>query len=579
LSLATNVVRRGSRYYIRLRVPSDLVSNLGRAELWRSLGTSDPREARRRSPNALSAVYEEWEQARQAAAAAPAGRDLTEDELRKYAGEFYEWELERDSLDRRSNARSFLLIDPRTLDLNRQDAIKMINTGESYYQVDHFIQLIAKRDGLAHREEHPTYRQLGQTLLRVLLETQNRARERDEGRFDGQPVDPILLPKPPSAACQADLQNVIPLRPSPAPLRGSGPVLGKLLEPYLADKKGLSAEWQGTQRAILDLFLDFIGPATPASQIGKAHVRDWKQALHKFPSRGTLRNPNARFNEIVRKNETEQKPAILTRTINKYLSAVSSWFDWLVRHEYAEKNPAEGLQIEDSAGGSRRDPFSEQHLQKIFGSPLFVGCKSGSSSEAHLAGAVHIRNWCYWLPLLSLFTGARLGELAQLYVADVQLLDGINFLNINDQDEKGLKTSNSRRVIPLHDELTKLGFLDSVSARRKGGERRLFADIEPDKLGRLSTNPSKFLNKYLKRIGVKVNSRLSVHSFRHNFIDALRMAGHNDGLIQAIVGHGQIGPRVTAGYGTQPSFPLAQRAAIINSVSYAFLDLSRLYPS
>ncbi len=65
MSASTNVVRRvGSRnYYARIAVPKDLQRRLGKAlgkpkrEFWKSLDTSDPREAKRRS----RPVLDGWE--------------------------------------------------------------------------------------------------------------------------------------------------------------------------------------------------------------------------------------------------------------------------------------------------------------------------------------------------------------------------------------------------------------------------------------------------------------------------------------------------------------------------------------
>lgn len=49
MSLATNVVRRGSTFYFRVAVPHRLRASVARDELWRSLRTSHPTTARRRA--------------------------------------------------------------------------------------------------------------------------------------------------------------------------------------------------------------------------------------------------------------------------------------------------------------------------------------------------------------------------------------------------------------------------------------------------------------------------------------------------------------------------------------------------
>lgn len=46
--MCTHLIRRGGRYSIRRRVPSDLIAVLGRREVVRALGTGDRAEAVRR---------------------------------------------------------------------------------------------------------------------------------------------------------------------------------------------------------------------------------------------------------------------------------------------------------------------------------------------------------------------------------------------------------------------------------------------------------------------------------------------------------------------------------------------------
>ena len=49
LSLSSNIVRRGAVYYIRVRVPSDLLDYYApKKEITYSLKTKDPREAKRK---------------------------------------------------------------------------------------------------------------------------------------------------------------------------------------------------------------------------------------------------------------------------------------------------------------------------------------------------------------------------------------------------------------------------------------------------------------------------------------------------------------------------------------------------
>ena len=63
------LMRRGARYYVRVRVPLDLVETIGRSEIWKSLRTADFAEARRRYFPARAKLQEAFDQARRRRAA------------------------------------------------------------------------------------------------------------------------------------------------------------------------------------------------------------------------------------------------------------------------------------------------------------------------------------------------------------------------------------------------------------------------------------------------------------------------------------------------------------------------------
>lgn len=64
MRMPSHVARRSGRYYIRLRVPDYLRPIVGRGEIHRSLGTSDPAVARLRAPAALDMLMRGLEAAR-----------------------------------------------------------------------------------------------------------------------------------------------------------------------------------------------------------------------------------------------------------------------------------------------------------------------------------------------------------------------------------------------------------------------------------------------------------------------------------------------------------------------------------
>ena len=114
-----------------------------------------------------------------------------------------------------------------------------------------------------------------------------------------------------------------------------------------------------------------------------------------------------------------------------------------------------------------REPWDVRELRLLFASSVYVADHRPKGGRGEAA---------FWLPLLGLFTGARLGELAPLTVADVETDEetAITVLKIIEDEERGrrLKTASSRRAVPLHQELVKFGFVQLVEQRRSSdGDR------------------------------------------------------------------------------------------------------------
>jgi integrase len=129
------------------------------------------------------------------------------------------------------------------------------------------------------------------------------------------------------------------------------------------------------------------------------------------------------------------------------------------------------------------------------------------------------------------------------------------------------------RVVPLHPELIRLGFLDYHMQRQQAGGVGLFPGTERNERGQMMADFSRNFGKYLRYIGLKKGRGLSLYSFRHGVTDALR-AKYLDHDFGFILGHDK--PTMTGRYGIIPQGPLEKRVEIINAIQYPGLNLSHL---
>ena len=138
--------------------------------------------------------------------------------------------------------------------------------------------------------------------------------------------------------------------------------------------------------------------------------------------------------------------------------------------------------------------------------------------------------WQLFIPIIALYTGARIAEIATLQTADFIEKNGIQAMRL-----RGTKTDASDRTIPIHPDLIELGLLQLVAARLKKSKINLF-DIAHHNQNGAGATASKWYTKYKNSIGLK--DKLKVfHSFRPTIVDHLKQAGSGFEARCQYVGH------------------------------------------
>jgi integrase len=219
-------------------------------------------------------------------------------------------------------------------------------------------------------------------------------------------------------------------------------------------------------------------------------------------------------------------------TIDNKVSAISGFLKWCLQELHFPKGvlPTAGqIQLSKAkriARANGYERFTLDELIRIFLSPTPARRRGrGSSRSAAERGAPALAyldenlgqpHW-FWLPILALYTGARIEELCQLHLNDIYRKDGVLVMDINSLDDKGVKTAAGVRHIPIHPAVEALGFVDYVDDVKEAipGAARLFPYLVPAADDILSGSASKKFAGYLERCGVKNERRSkSFHSFR-----------------------------------------------------------------
>jgi integrase len=283
----------------------------------------------------------------------------------------------------------------------------------------------------------------------------------------------------------------------------------------------------------------------------------------------------------------------------RHATSIRVVFSYIKKHKVIDYNPMADFKLEKprrNFTAIRRKPkrsFKGEELEKIFSVPLFHSCRN--SVNWMTLGEYKIRDFKFWGILIALFSGARSGEIGQLLIMDIvnyndmphfhileQYVDeDIVEYNLNvseeelDEINKNAKNSQSVRLVPVHGELIKLGFLDYVEKRKsecKSHTEQLFPDWYADKYGRHSSLMSEKFSYLLDKLGINTKS-ISFHSFRHTFKDAMRRAELSDSVQRMFMGHSI--KDVHEGYGIDKI--QKKHSERINDIKYEMLDFSHLY--
>jgi hypothetical protein len=234
------------------------------------------------------------------------------------------------------------------------------------------------------------FRQLGMAILREDV----KALRAIERRHKGEPVE---KPKFPSADYETASE-------------------GETLRAAFEGWKKLKNPSPTTLREFtyaINRFVELHGDI-PVQKITRKTVREFREALQQLPVRRAGTQRRAKLPELVEwsgKHPEAQK--VSPATVNKLLGGVQAVAIWardngFIPDDVPWADPFSNTRLDEPE--PEREPWELAELRVLFRSPVFT---EGARSKAGGGDAA------FWLPLLGIFTGARLGELAPLTAADV----------------------------------------------------------------------------------------------------------------------------------------------------------------
>ncbi|WP_295686984.1 site-specific integrase, partial [uncultured Nevskia sp.] len=297
------------------------------------------------------------------------------------------------------------------------------------------------------------------------------------------------------------------------------------------------------------LFREFLGDR-PVNDYKRSDCHSFYRALALLPKHygKGAKDRGVTMPQLIDAATGIEGPRLASKSIKGHSSPLGALFEHFRDPDKVNwSNPAYDFDFDRVGAASvARKMWEGEPLRRLFASPVWKGCKSEDRRKE--PGDLVIQDHRYWMPILALYHGTRLEELARLIGGEVQEEGGISFLWITDSDEAAqgvtimrkerVKTDAAVRRVPLHREVLRLGFLDYVAAVAPNPSDFLFPLLKPDpnNANLRSGKFSQWFTDYRRSVGINQEG-FAFHSFRHGVATKLNAAGVPDATIIELIGH------------------------------------------
>lgn len=471
-------------YYFREKVPADLRSAFGKVEVSRTLGTKNPAEAKSRHSEERRKQALIWQTMR----AKP--EPLNQKVIQALAGRYYA-ALVGEYEDNPGEPEDWAHGIDITIDALPSKAMRERVHGK---EANRLLQEATLAADIGSRDR------LLEAMNQAYLKATQALRTRAQGDYSAD-QNIGQFPDLPLPAAQGTTKD----KPT---LTG---IFALWEREHLAN--GKSKKTAADFRHKLDSLREFVGH-DDAEQVSPEDVIAWTDRL--------------RFTD-----------GLSPRTVsNKYLVAVKTVFGLAAQRKVLRTNPAKEYTI--------KVPKAQKLRPKGFTDPEATAILTAAPAapDTQVRRPAHTKLALRWLPWIAAYTGARVGELAQLRREDLLTEHGVLALRIT--PEAGAVKSGNYRLVPLHPHLIEKGLPEFI--RSRPGCPLFFrqGDTIEDPVTR-AQSLGKVIGKWVHNnvgIGSEVQPN---HGWRHRFKTLARDVGIPLEYVDAIQGHED--GRAAAAYG------------------------------
>lgn len=526
--MASNLLKRGARYYVRIRIPKDLgFAYGGKHHISYALATSNFAEARRLARLESAKIQAQFDDYRHNSIRinilpVRAVSSLGEWELEQIAATVSLHHLQADEFERTQLSTPEQREAYALERLEYGGELKRIRRAGDFTAHYRAAASVLRLLQITFEETDPAFQRFNLLLLDASIKAADVVARRIQGE-------------------RVDTADVVPLDTSYRPAsKKSARTASDITETALSRNANLASKTRNEKRALARDFDAW----TQNKHIGTVSRRDCQQ-----------------FADFL------SKSGLMPNTVKKKMGFLQSVFEEAIDEELLKDNPVKRVRLPAPSRKKGRLPYEIVDLQAILNGPVYANRQRPVGGRGEAAA---------WIPLIGMFSGARLEEIAQLNTDDIfeNSLDGALVFRFMDLGEgQKVKTTASRRLVPVHDELVAAGLLEFLESQRKACRPRLFHELTPDPSGALSGAWSKWWGRYARNVLKIGDPRKVFHSFRHSFVHVLRESGIEEDVRRALVGHALLG--VHAKYGSE-AFPMRPKVNAMKVLRYPGLIVPKI---
>ena len=341
-------------------------------------------------------------------------------------------------------------------------------------------------------------------------------------------------------------------------------------------------------KSTIEHFIDIIGDI-PIDAITSKTDFEYKEKYLKIPVRSKQdpRYAGKTAGEILKMNPSSDV-GFQSRgmyTLNQSIRRLSTFANWCCGNTSMTQNPFANATEKNLKKTVTDKNWSDEEVSRLFEPKVYL------SSTIYFRGNQPNRHCNFLVPLIMLFTGARVNEVCQLHISDVQRVrdrekDEYFWIFDFNSDEcecctteqrKSIKNKSSHRKIPVHPSLLEIGLIRYRNILQKRGETRLFPKNNFQTKGGWSGSFSHWWNvTYLPKLGLKnlKNRKTDTHTFRHTCLNKMKQNGTEEGLAMEYAGHHHSNMTFTT-YSDRYD-PSILKDRILDKIHYKGLDVRKL---